>query len=88
VQTTSNLPTVMQNHNRDETPRSISPDAEVIDLTGLSIAPSDGSTRDSDREMSEDTSVPWYQDPNGTHPFSLTVKSRVSSGTLPAIQTL
>ena len=62
--------------NRNET--SILPDTEVIDLTGLSIASSDGSTRGSDREkMSEDASMPWYQDPNGTHPFSLTLKGRV-----------
>ena len=57
---------------------TIPTDAEIIDLTGLAKAPSDGSTRDSDHEISEDAFMPWYQDLNGSHPFSLKVKSRAS----------
>lgn len=52
-------------------------DVEIIDLTELSIA-SDDSMREFDRDISKDASLPWYHDPDGSHPFSLTVKGQVS----------
>lgn len=58
-------------------------DAEVIDLTGLSIASSDDLTREFDRDISQDAPSPWYHDPDGHHPFSLTFKEQVSSGVFP-----
>ncbi|KAF8584996.1 hypothetical protein K439DRAFT_1616338 [Ramaria rubella] len=62
---------------------TIPSDVEIIDLTGLSIASSDGSARDSDREISVDASVPWYHDPNGSHPFTLTTKGRATRSSAP-----
>ena len=70
----------MQNLNDSDTK---SQDVEIIDLATLSLASPD--TREYPREMSEHASVPWYQDPNASHPFSLSARTRVRFSTLSCV---